>query len=432
MVNKRGISAIVATVLIILITVAAVTIVWTAIIPMIGELDMQDFDVQFRVDTASGYTVYDKEKEKLLVRVGRGVDESVIEKIKIIVNFGGETYNEIVDAPESNQYKVYAFDIAGYVSQYGDPTEISVAPLIIDGDSVNEGTSSSSVEIPEGNIIDVDSYEWIIFGGEECTSEDTQDCGPSNEEGICTYGTQTCVDNQWGDCINAVYPETETCNGLDDDCDGTVDGILGVSLTRGTTCGIGVCASTGTETCTLAGVFEGDTCVAGTPTENPEVSCSDYLDNDCNGDIDGEDSNCGGCSGTAVYEITGTEVCSSEYGSSFTCDKSSNGILSDNWYGSGTGAPEWIYADLGSNRCISGVRVYIYSSDVPQTMDIQVSDDAISWTTVESDWTVTEGESWINKDFAEVQGRYLRFYITSCNRVYCNFRDFEIKSRLSS
>ena len=33
--NKKGISAIVATVLIILITVAAVTIIWAAIIPMI-------------------------------------------------------------------------------------------------------------------------------------------------------------------------------------------------------------------------------------------------------------------------------------------------------------------------------------------------------------------------------------------------------------
>ena len=33
--NKKGISAVVATVLIILITVAAVTIIWAAIIPMI-------------------------------------------------------------------------------------------------------------------------------------------------------------------------------------------------------------------------------------------------------------------------------------------------------------------------------------------------------------------------------------------------------------
>ncbi len=34
--NKKGISAIVATVLIILITVAAITIIWAAIIPMIS------------------------------------------------------------------------------------------------------------------------------------------------------------------------------------------------------------------------------------------------------------------------------------------------------------------------------------------------------------------------------------------------------------
>lgn len=35
--NKRGISAIVATVLIILITVASVTIIWVAIIPLISD-----------------------------------------------------------------------------------------------------------------------------------------------------------------------------------------------------------------------------------------------------------------------------------------------------------------------------------------------------------------------------------------------------------
>ena len=44
--NKKGISAIVATVLIILITVAAVTIIWAAIIPMIDDqINMNKFEI---------------------------------------------------------------------------------------------------------------------------------------------------------------------------------------------------------------------------------------------------------------------------------------------------------------------------------------------------------------------------------------------------
>ena len=71
--DKKGISAIVATVLIILVTVAAVTIIWVAIIPMIQDkLDTQDFDVRLNVETSGGYTVYDVAEGKLLVRVGRG------------------------------------------------------------------------------------------------------------------------------------------------------------------------------------------------------------------------------------------------------------------------------------------------------------------------------------------------------------------------
>ncbi|MGM0577754.1 MAG: hypothetical protein ACQEXJ_18650 [Myxococcota bacterium] len=37
----------------------------------------------------------------------------------------------------------------------------------------------------------------------------------------CHEGVQVCVDGQWGDCSAEVTPET--CNGLDDDCDGMTD-----------------------------------------------------------------------------------------------------------------------------------------------------------------------------------------------------------------
>ena len=75
------------------------------------------------------------------------------------------------------------------------------------------------------------------------------------------------------------------------------------------------------------------------------------------------------------------------------------------------------------------MKVNISSTYIPQTMNIQVSDDHTNWTTVETGWTVTTGEEWVEKPFTETQGRYVRFYITSSKYNYCNFHDFEIESR---
>jgi hypothetical protein len=50
----------------------------------------------------------------------------------------------------------------------------------------------------------------------------TRSCGSS--VGACRTGTETCSAGHWGSCEGAVGPRAETCNGEDDDCDGTVDG----------------------------------------------------------------------------------------------------------------------------------------------------------------------------------------------------------------
>ena len=94
----------------------------------------------------------------------------------------------------------------------------------------------------------------------------------------------------------------ELCDGIDNDCNGTVDdGIAPVA----TTCGAGACASTGSRTCQGGQLV--DSCVAGTPT----TEICDGIDNDCNGQVDENNPGGGGTCATGLPGVcsTGTTTC---------------------------------------------------------------------------------------------------------------------------
>jgi hypothetical protein len=58
-----------------------------------------------------------------------------------------------------------------------------------------------------------------------CLDGETRSCGPGTNKGICSDGAETCLDNEWGECVGATWrlPGDVCDNGLDDDCDGEVD-----------------------------------------------------------------------------------------------------------------------------------------------------------------------------------------------------------------
>jgi spore coat protein A len=97
-------------------------------------------------------------------------------------------------------------------------------------------------------------------------------------------------------CTPTEDPELSCFDGLDNDCDESIDcadvdcdGALGAP----TTCGVGICESTGNLTC--SGGAEVDSCTPGAPdVEGPfgDPSCNDLLDNDCDGLTDAEDPDC--------------------------------------------------------------------------------------------------------------------------------------------
>jgi hypothetical protein len=151
-VGKRGISAIVATVMIMLITVAAVTIVWSVLIPMINDnMNLEGESVQLDVVGESGYTAYDPNSGLVSVQVERGSDDETIDEIEIIISFEGTTVITTVPAPEPGQLRTYTINVASQVAIYGEPYSVTVAPIYLGGEV---GSASSSEEIPEGTVQD--------------------------------------------------------------------------------------------------------------------------------------------------------------------------------------------------------------------------------------------------------------------------------------
>jgi hypothetical protein len=142
-------------------------------------------------------------------------------------------------------------------------------------------------------------------GTETCNGLD-DDCNGQTDEG---FGLgQSCTNGQVGACLRTatvvcsgdgtsgcgagpVTPGTEACNGADDDCDGAVDN--GFNVGQPCTVGQGSCARSGTWACngqaTSSCRAGGVDVVPGAPTR--EVC--DGADNDCDGTAD-EQPECGG------------------------------------------------------------------------------------------------------------------------------------------
>ena len=146
-----------------------------------------------------------------------------------------------------------------------------------------------------------------------CTAGAMQDCygGPAGTDGIgrCRSGTQTCAGGRFGDCVGETRPEVETCANprADDDCDGMVDDVAGLGASCLATGVSGVCVD-GVLACTSA---DAPTCSPRiVPGTQPE-SCNG-VDDDCDGMVDegfdllNDRANCGIC-GRACGAV---ELCS--------------------------------------------------------------------------------------------------------------------------
>ncbi|MBI5511552.1 MAG: hypothetical protein HY903_22580, partial [Deltaproteobacteria bacterium] len=127
-------------------------------------------------------------------------------------------------------------------------------------------------------------------------------CLVANTFGVCT-GAETCAASTgWGSCA-AATPAAEICNGVDDDCDDSVDdGVVAPTSPCATTNAFGTCA--GAWRCDG---LNGWVCAAATPAAE---TCNGR-DDDCDGQVDddfrdattgayNQDVHCGACGASCV------------------------------------------------------------------------------------------------------------------------------------
>ncbi len=153
--NKKAISAVVATVLIILITVAAVTIIWAAIIPMINN---QLSKGTVCLDAVSQLTIKNKgytciDGNNLKVQIGHGAADVDLADIQVLVYASGDTqsFNLVGDGiitdssllPNVNEEKT--FTITPTNASIVD--SVALAPIVTIGGSTQSCDAIAPVTI---------------------------------------------------------------------------------------------------------------------------------------------------------------------------------------------------------------------------------------------------------------------------------------------
>jgi PKD repeat protein len=234
----------------------------------------------------------------------------------------------------------------------GNSTEACSAPtgfLVDNTDCADEPVADPACNGLAGNLCHPG-----LAGSDTCDGADN-DCDSSLDEdhvatptscgvGACAgnTGTLACVAGVVSDsCDPLAGASADTnCNNLDEDCDASSDEGY---VEMGTSCGVGECAgNTGTMSC-ITGV-ETDSCdpFAGASPENLATagSCTDTLDNDCDGDTDGAEFSCQGGNNTPPVAAFDVSPPAGDTSTSFAGDAATSFDLEDP-FGALTFAWDW-------------------------------------------------------------------------------------------
>jgi hypothetical protein len=203
---------------------------------------------------------------------------------------------------------------------------------------------------------------------EDCNGTSDEDYAPEITTcgaGACTAtGSTSCISGQVQDSCapGGGASDDDTCDGMDDDCDGQNDEDY---LSAMTTCGIGACASMGATSC-HDGIVE-NSCSPGTPAPS-DFTC-DGVDDDCSGESDEDYApqaticGVGGCGANGATScVGGVEQDSCAPGSPATSDPTCDGFDDDcdgesdeDYERQGTNCGTGACSDTGATNCVDGI-----------------------------------------------------------------------------
>jgi hypothetical protein len=168
----------------------------------------------------------------------------------------------------------------GAASNPSDPANPSAGEQA--GSQPNDESMS---RCPDGRSPETEVCDGTDNDCDNTVDEDlTMECGPSMM-GECRKGMQLCAAGAWGECDGAIEPQEELCdpNMLDENCDGQTN--EGCACVEGETvaCGknVGICRQ-GEQLC-VDGTL--GSCVGSTEPEAREV-CDGSVDEDCDDRVD--------------------------------------------------------------------------------------------------------------------------------------------------
>ena len=201
--SKSGVSAIVATVLILFITVAAVSLLFGLVLPGLrDDLDTTSTKAEISIIKEAGYTVYDLNKDLVSVQVKRGNDNVNLIGLQFVLDLDDGNSIEMIqrtNLPNKGQTVVYYFNLSKYSFT---PIKVSVASVVKVGDKEVIGDILVSANLESKKIIVKPANSSIILfedetkrRGSSCTPTCGVDsCGLSDGcggycyvEGSCSY-----------------------------------------------------------------------------------------------------------------------------------------------------------------------------------------------------------------------------------------------------